>query len=258
MKLSLLQKNIQNTNQKKIQNPNQQIIILQEVYEKNKHLLFNNPKEIIQAYAYMNKALKHLERHATSKNGYKLYNIYYAYHMLFYKKRYRGHTKIQKVEYIVFDLNKYNEIINEVWDPNSGNYFYPGSVKKKIVRMYTPNLVMIQQRWKKWPWSREKYFYAIAAKFKISKNKTIIVMASANIIDHNRKNKKYFENKIIENENLFQAEIDSEDDIRNGKLKKMFLNLNGYIVEKKNDHIYITYIDSVNGIHILIIYFNNC
>ncbi|CDU21020.1 fam-a protein, partial [Plasmodium yoelii] len=85
------------------------------------------------------------------------------------------------------------------------------------------------QRCKKHPWSREKYFYAIAAKYKISKNKAIFVMASANIIDHNRKNKKYFENKIVESANLFQAEVDSEDDIRNGKIKKTFVNLSGYI-----------------------------
>ncbi|EAA21573.1 hypothetical protein [Plasmodium yoelii yoelii] len=103
----------------------------------------------------------------------------------------------------------------------------------KIVRVYTPNLVMIQQRWKKLPWARHKYFYAIAAKFKISENKTIIVMASANIIDHNRKNKKYFENTIVESANLFQAEVDSEDEIRNGKIKKSYVNLSGYIVKKE-------------------------
>ncbi|EAA18243.1 hypothetical protein [Plasmodium yoelii yoelii] len=70
-------------------------------------------------------------------------------------------------------------------------------------------------------------------------------MASANIIDHNRKNKKYFENKMVESANLFQAEIDSEDDIRNGKIKKAFVNLIGYIVEKRKDHIYIIYIESM-------------
>ncbi|EAA16158.1 hypothetical protein [Plasmodium yoelii yoelii] len=116
----------------------------------------------------------------------------------------------------------------------------------KIVRVYNPNLVMIQQRSKSHRLGRQKYFYALAANFKISENKTIIVMASANINDHNRKNVKLFRNTIIENPNSFKADIDSEDDIRNGRLQKMFVNLNGYIVEKKNGRVYITYINSVN------------
>ncbi|SCL82089.1 hypothetical protein PBNK65NY_000492000, partial [Plasmodium berghei] len=140
----------------------------------------------------------------------------------------------------------YNELLNELWDPDSNQYINKAYVKKKIVRVYSPNLVMIQQRCKKLPWSRQKYFYAIAAKFKISENKTIFVMASANIIDHNRKNKKYFENTIVESANLFQAEVDSEDEIRNGKIKKTFVNLSGYIVEKRKDHIYVIYIDSMS------------
>ncbi|ETB56446.1 hypothetical protein YYC_05591 [Plasmodium yoelii 17X] len=218
----------------------------EEIYEKNKHLLRNDPKETIQAYIYMNKALNHLEYHATSKDGYKLYDFYYDYNIYFYKKKHQGHTVVKKVEYTVGNPNKYNELINMFWDPDSSNLLYEGSVKRKIVRVYNPNLVMIQQRSKSHRLGRQKYFYALAANFKISENKTIIVMASANINDHNRKNVKLFRNTIIENPNSFKADIDSEDDIRNGRLQKMFVNLNGYIVEKKNGRVYITYINSVN------------
>ncbi|VTZ75032.1 fam-a protein [Plasmodium yoelii] len=163
-----------------------------EIYQKNKHLLYTDIEETINACKFMNAALKQLEHHATT-------------------------------EYIIYEPNKYNELLNKIWDPDNGLYLNKADIKKKIVRVYTPNLVMIQQRSRRWPWSRRKYFYALAAKFK--KKKTIIVMASANIIDHNRKNKKYFENKIIENANLFEAEIDSEDDIRNGKIKKTMINM---------------------------------
>ncbi|VTZ71896.1 fam-a protein [Plasmodium yoelii] len=156
------------------------------------------------------------------------------------------HTLIKKCEYTVDDPNKYNELVNMFWDPDSSDYLYAGSVKRKIVRVYSPNLVMIQQRSKSQLLRRQKYFYALAANFKISENKTIIVMASANINDHNRKNVKLFRNTIIENPNSFKADIDSEDDIRNGRLQKMFVNLNGYIVEKKNGRVYITYINSVD------------
>ncbi|VTZ80364.1 fam-a protein [Plasmodium yoelii] len=216
----------------------------EEIYQKNKHLLYTDPEETINACRFMTEALTHLEHHATSKDDYVLYGRNSVYYMFFYKKKHRGHTNVKKIEYIVDDPNMYNGLINRFWNPDSSNFLYTGSVKRKFVRVYSRNLVMIQQRCKKWPWSREKYFYALAAKFKTSENKTMIAMASTNIIDHNRKNKKYFENKIIENANLFQAEIDSEDDIRNGKLIKMFVNLNGYIVEKKNKYIEITYVNS--------------
>ncbi|CDU16183.1 fam-a protein [Plasmodium yoelii] len=206
----------------------------EEIYKKNKHLLYTDTEETRKACRFMNDALKQLEHHATSK-GYKRCCAIPSKNIVFYKKKHQGRTKILKAEYLIKGPNKYNEILNELWDPDSDQYINNSSVKKKIVRVYTPNLVMIQQRCKKMPWSRRKYFYALAAKYKISENKTMIVMASANIIDHNRKNKKYFENKMVESANLFQAEIDSEDDIRNGKIKKTFVNLIGYIVEKRKE-----------------------
>ncbi|WBY59659.1 fam-a protein [Plasmodium yoelii yoelii] len=218
----------------------------EEIYEKNKHLLYTDTKETISACKFMKTALKQLEYHATNKDGYRLIGTNSAYHILSYKKKQQGDTKIVKAEYVVFDLNKYNKIINKLWDPDSSNFFYAGSVKRKIARVYTPNLVIIQQRSRRWLWSRQKYFYAIAAKFKISENKTIFVMASPNINDHNSKNTKFFQNTIIKNANLFKVNIDSENDIRNGKLKKMFVNLSGYIVEKKKDHIYVTYFESIS------------
>ncbi|CDU16410.1 fam-a protein [Plasmodium yoelii] len=222
--------------------PNSEVI-----YERNKHLLHTDPREFKKASRFMLEALTQLKYHATSKEDYILYGRNSVYYMFFYKKKHRGYTNVKKIEYIIGNPNKYNDIVNMLWNPNCNNFFYLGSVKRKIVRVYSPNLVMIQQRSKKWPWSYRKYFYAIAAKFEISENKTIIVMASGNINDHNRKNKKYFENTIVESANLFEAEIDSEDDIKNGKLKKMFVNLNGYIIEKKKDHVYIIYVKSIRG-----------
>ncbi|SCL89836.1 hypothetical protein PCHDK_000519000, partial [Plasmodium chabaudi adami] len=67
-----------------------------------------------------------------------------------------------------------------------------------------------------------------------------------NIIDHHPSNKEY-QNTIIENANLFKTDIDSDDDIKNGKLKKMFVNIAGYLIEKKDGHIDITYIKSIDG-----------
>ncbi|SCM24186.1 hypothetical protein PCHAJ_000306000, partial [Plasmodium chabaudi chabaudi] len=80
----------------------------------------------------------------------------------------------------------------------------------------------------------------------ISEDRTIIAMTSANIIDHNSSEKEY-KNKIIKSANLFTTEVDSEDDIKNGKLKKTFLNIGGYLIEKKDKYVDITYIESIDG-----------
>ncbi|CDU19177.1 fam-a protein [Plasmodium yoelii] len=217
----------------------------EEVYEKYKHLLCNDPKETKNACKVMKEALIQLEYHATNIVDYGLYKIYYTDYMRVDNVKYQYNTNVEKKQYIFDDPNMYNKVINKYWDPDSDNFLYIGSVKRKIVRVYNPNLVMIQQRSRKWPWSREKYFYALAAKFEISENKTIIVMTSANINDHNPSNEKY-ENEIVKSANLFKTDINSEDDIRKGYLKKTFVNIAGYIIEKKDKYLDITHVESID------------
>ncbi|CAD2105810.1 fam-a protein [Plasmodium vinckei] len=138
-----------------------------------------------EAIKLMNEAARHLEYHATIKNDYKYMGAYPDYNLNFYEKEHKDHIKVGKFQYIVRDTNKYNETIDEFWDPDCINFLDYKNTKRKIVRVYNPNLVMIQQRYKAWFLDREKYFYALAAKFNVSENKTIIAMTSANINDHN-------------------------------------------------------------------------
>ncbi|CAD2086710.1 fam-a protein [Plasmodium vinckei brucechwatti] len=218
----------------------------EEIYEKNKNLLCTNPEEIKQAEELMKEAVTQLEHHIKSKGGYKVFKQSPHYDIIFYRKELDEKTNIQRIDFPYFHNNEYDEIINMLWDPALAKYFNGASVKRKFVRVYNPNLVIIQQRYKSWFEGREKYFYALAAKAQISEKKTIIAMTSANINDGYPSNKEY-ENKIIENANLFKTSINSEDDIRNGKLKKMFVNIAGYIVEKTSDHTKITYLESLDG-----------
>ncbi|CAD2084731.1 fam-a protein [Plasmodium vinckei lentum] len=218
----------------------------EEIYAKNKHLLCANPNETINAEKLMNEAVTHLEHNATNNDGYKLCRCDSEFNNTFWKKTHEGDTVVQKSVLKYYHIDKYNEIINMLWDPALANEFNNGSVQRKISRVYNPNLVMIQQRYKNSTFGRWKYFYALAAKVEISEDKAIIVMASANIND-GYPSKKEYKNKIIENANLFKTDIDSEDDIRNGKLKKTFVNIAGYFIEKKNLSVYITYIESIDG-----------
>ncbi|EUD74077.1 hypothetical protein YYG_00024 [Plasmodium vinckei petteri] len=217
----------------------------EEIYEQNKHLLCTNPEETINAGNLMNEAVKHLEYHAKCKNGYELCGNVFINSTLYYKKKRQNHTDILKVNFKIYPSNQYNDIINRLWDPNGPNFFNRGIAQ--IGRVYNPNLVMIHQRYKKNCMFRQKYFYALATMVQISKDKTIIVMTSANINDHNPSDKEY-KNTIIESANLFKTDIDSDDDIRNGKLKKVFVNIAGYLIEKRGSYIDITYLESVSDI----------
>ncbi|ETB59995.1 hypothetical protein YYC_02388 [Plasmodium yoelii 17X] len=222
----------------------------EEIYEKNKHLLCTKPEETIQAGEFMNEAVAHLDYHAKDLCKYKLCGRNHNFRMFLYKKKHQYHINIKKIEYKVYDSDKYNEIINELWDPDHPNFLNTGSVK--IARVYTPNLVMIQNRYTSCCFGRQKYFYALATKVEISKDTTVIAMSSANINDHNPSNENY-QNKIIKEANLFKTDIDSEDDIRKGKLKKTFVNIAGYLIKKCSKYVDITYIESVIDIQILII-----
>ncbi|CAD2106493.1 fam-a protein [Plasmodium vinckei brucechwatti] len=217
----------------------------EEIYKKNKGLLCTNSNETINAAELMKEAVTQLENHIKSKEGYKLRNYSPHNNFTVCSKKHEG-AIVQRINFQYYLMNKYNEIINMLWDPVLANDFNNGDVQRKIVRVYNPNLVMIQQRYKNRFDRREKYFYAIATKAQISEDKTIIVMASANIND-GHPSKKEYKNKIIESANSFKTSINSEDDIRNGKLKKTFVNITGYLIEKNTSHVNITYLESIDG-----------
>ncbi|EAA21386.1 hypothetical protein [Plasmodium yoelii yoelii] len=214
----------------------------EEIYEKNKHLLCTNSEEIIQAGEVVNEAVSQLEYHAISMDGYEFFNNNPNSSMPFYNKKHQDYINIEKIHFKVDDPDDYNEVINMLWDPDYAIFFNTDFVK--ITRVYNPNLVMIQQRYKKKFGRRQRYFYALATKVEISENKTIVVMSSANINEHNPSNKEY-KNEIVKSANLFKIDIDSEEDIRKGKLKKTFANLIGYLIEKRDRYIHIIYVGSI-------------
>ncbi|CAD2085945.1 fam-a protein [Plasmodium vinckei lentum] len=215
-----------------------------EIDEKKKDILCTNPKEAKEAEELMNEAVKQLEIHATDMHDYKLCAVGTGSDPTLYKKKLENKASIEKIEYSVCGFNKYDEIINDIWNPNHPNPFNKGTVK--IARVYNPNLVIIQQRYKKKIGSSQKYFYALAKKVQISEDTTVIAYTSANINDHNP-SKKQYENKIVQKANLFKTDINSEEDIRKGKLRKIFVNLAGYYIKKHINSVDVTYIESIDG-----------
>ncbi|CAD2110831.1 fam-a protein [Plasmodium vinckei] len=214
---------------------------------KNQNRSYANSVEARQAKNLTNYVAEHLQNYVNSIDYYKCIITDHPYsNMTYFKKKCWGNNNLKRITYRFENPKTYNSVINMLWDLNHKTIFDTSDVERKIVRVYNPNLVMIQKRYKSWFGGRKKYFYAVAAKIKVSENITIIAMASADINDHHPSQKKY-ENKVLKSGNSLKAEINSEDDIREGKLKKTFLNIGGFYIEKKYDsYINVIYFESIN------------
>ncbi|CAD2083648.1 fam-a protein [Plasmodium vinckei lentum] len=225
--------------------PRRFYLTAEQIFGTNVHLLCTDREETQNARKLMDVAVAHLKQYAIDEKGYKFKGDYPDYNMFYYKKRYNNNVTVYKIKYTV-DLDKYESTIHALWDPDIVDFFDTDNIKKKFVRVYSMNLVMMQQRYKNRKEGHDKYFYALATKAHISKDEAIIAMTSANIIDHHPSDKEY-KNKIVKKANLFTTEIDSEDDIRNGKLEKAYVHLAGYYIQKHNDHVDVTFIASIDG-----------
>ncbi|SBW38249.1 fam-a protein [Plasmodium berghei] len=188
------------------------------------------PQEIEIAEKVMNEAERLLQYHAESTDDYKLYHKFSKDSIAYYKKH--GNTLIFKFNHKIKYPDKYNYIISILWNSNA-KYVGGQIVKEKVARAYSPNLMMIQQRYKNDAISFHGYYYALAKKVQVSDDTTIIVYASSDVNDYNSVNKKKYTNTILESANSFKPKIYSEKDIRNGELTRMFVNLSGFIIQKK-------------------------
>ncbi|CAD2095619.1 fam-a protein [Plasmodium vinckei petteri] len=224
----------------------------EEIFEEKKQLLCEDPEETINAAKLMDEAVVHLAYHAANKDGSEPSKSNTGSSSLSHKKEDENTTKILKANRKIYHLYMYNNIVNMIWNPHPVKFYINESVisgkeniTRKIVRVYDPNLIMIQQRYKKGSKGGQKYFYALVKKAHLSEDKTIIVMTSVNMKDQDSSNEKH-KNTIIENANLFKTSIESEGDIKNGELKKVLVNIAGYLIEKIKNDIHITYIESIN------------
>ncbi|CXI58986.1 fam-a protein [Plasmodium berghei] len=207
-------------------------------------LLCTDPEETKKATEIMNEAIMLLQYHATSTEDYSLLHKHDDGSSEYFKKH--GNADIHKFNHKLPNPDSYDSIINILFNYECNQKIGISTVKEKIVREYTPNLVMVQQRYKNSDLSFQGYYYALSKKYKISNDTTVIALASANINDHNIADQKIYKNDILESANSFKTDIDSEEDIRKGKLKKMFVNLSGCLIRKKLNYIEITHISSMN------------
>ncbi|CXH84810.1 fam-a protein [Plasmodium berghei] len=186
------------------------------------------PEETKEAETLMNEAELLLQQHSTSTDDYKLYHKYSNDSIAYYKKR--GNTLIFKFNHKIKYPGKYNYIISILWNSNA-KYVGDQIVKEKVACAYSPNLMIIQQRYKNYAISLHGYYYALAKKVQVSDDTTVIIYTSSDIDYYNSVDKKKYTKTIVESANSFKPKIYSENDIRNGELTRMFININTPIFE---------------------------
>ncbi|CAD2097747.1 fam-a protein [Plasmodium vinckei brucechwatti] len=212
-----------------------------KIYEKYKHRYLPDPEDENHAEKIMDEARTMFLQFVENKSSFKIYGTYDDNTSLYFMKyddKYVGkiHTKIPFP-------HTYKEIVTILWDPNGEQEYNNNFIRGKVGCAYNPNLLLIQQRYENSFIGRQDYLYALAAKYEISNNTTMIVKASANIKDHNR-HKKNNENLLIKSANLFKFDIDHDEDIVAGRLNNIVVDLSGYIITKNKEYVEITHIDS--------------
>ncbi|CAD2107689.1 fam-a protein [Plasmodium vinckei petteri] len=211
--------------------------------EEVEQLLCTDPKEAKQAEGIAAEALAHLQYHTQDTDDYYLYSKEDEGAIIYFKS-FNG-TDIGKLDLIIPNPDSYDNIINLLCDPSGAKHFDDSFIKGTIYRIYNKNFGIVQQRYKCALWIT--YYNALANKVELSEDKTAIILVSSDIKVQDPKNTKNYVNPIVESANSFKPEIDTEEDIRNGKLSKAYINLIGFIIKKELDYIKLTYIISVDA-----------
>ncbi|CXI14826.1 fam-a protein [Plasmodium berghei] len=218
--------------------------ISEDIYKQNEELICTNTEETKKAEEIMKDAVTILQKHAQNEEDYSLYHKYDEGANVYFKKH--EDTDIGKLELKIRSPDNYNDIVKILWDPNGAKHFDVNFINGKIVRIYNPNLVMVQFRSRSLVGLAQEYLYALAHKVEISENETIIVHASADINDHNDTYEYSYRNTILKSANSFQTEIDSEDDIVKGEIIKTYINLSGCIIKKEDEYVNLTCLNSID------------
>ncbi|SCM21940.1 fam-a protein, partial [Plasmodium chabaudi adami] len=218
--------------------------ILKENSEKEDIQTCTNNEETKNAAELMNDAVTVLQKLVENLDESDIINKQYDIDL--YCKNLGEDAEIAIFNFKISNPKHYDEIIKMIWNPNGTKRFNEYLINEKLVRLYKGNLVMMQQRHNSIVGPFNKYSYFVASKSEPSSDTTIIAFSSGNINDYNRFARKVITNPILESANKFKANVNSEEDIRDGKLKKIYINLSGYLIKKQESHIDMTFVYSIN------------
>ncbi|VWU49787.1 fam-a protein [Hepatocystis sp. ex Piliocolobus tephrosceles] len=218
-----------------------------EEKKKNLHHLFSkNDEEISKVKDIMQEVEQVLLFFA---NNNKIYYKYYevdeddtTLHFTEY-----NNVDVGKLVFYINDILKFENLLDIIWNENGSKFFDPNFLNGRIRRVYDNNLILLQQTYKGSFGNEGRYFYLLAQNTQLNANTYVISCVSLNVNDNYPKNKKKkFHNPLVPKVNNFSLDLECDENIKNSKLVKMFINLSGYLIEKKDNHIKVTYVCSIN------------
>ncbi|SCN24874.1 fam-a protein [Plasmodium berghei] len=213
-----------------------------EMYENNKYLLCNDPEETKKVTKYMNEAVTLLQKQIETTVGYQ--NHFNYNNADIYTKK-QDDADIGKLNITIENPDKYDEIKNMLWDPNNPQNIDHKFLNGQVVRVYNPNLMMIQQCYVSASNSSVICFHYLFKRVEISKDTTIIVYISTNMSDVNNNIEKNI-HTLLEIVYSLKLGCNFEEELKN-----KFVNLSGYTIKKKDTHVDVTYFNSIFDSHIL-------
>ncbi|SCL89251.1 fam-a protein [Plasmodium chabaudi adami] len=212
-----------------------------ELYENNNHLLCNNPEEIEKVTKLMSESAAILQKQIESTDDFRNY-LNHEGARLFRKQ---DETDTGKMEITIENPDAYDGIKTTLWNPNSPQNTDPRFLMGQVVRVYNPNLMMIQQCYTSGGHSSVKYFHYFAHKIEVSKDKTIMVYFSTNKSDINDSVERNM-GILIDIAYSLKRDCNYEEEFKNN-----YVNLSGYFINKDDTKIDITYLDSIYNDYIL-------
>ncbi|CAD2103342.1 hypothetical protein YYG_02900 [Plasmodium vinckei petteri] len=211
------------------------------LYKNNQHLLCHDPEEIEKVGKLMSGAAALLQKHLTSDDYYRTDLSREGTRIL----RRQKETDIGKFCVTIEHPDKYDEIKTTIWNPNGAQNMDPSFLTGQVVRLYSPNLMMIQQCYTSGGHSSVKYFHYLAQKIEVSKDKTIMVYLSTHTADINDSIEANM-GALLDIAYSLEPGCDYEEEF-----KKNYVNLSGYDINKDDTKIDITYFDSIYDDEIL-------
>ncbi|KEG01632.1 hypothetical protein YYE_03732 [Plasmodium vinckei vinckei] len=211
-------------------------------YKLHKHLLCMDPKETEKAIKHVSEAVALLLKLGSNRDGYKV-ELQKDDHTFIYSKKLEN-IDIGKFITKIKSSDKYDEIINLLWDSNGTNKFDTGFINGNVDRVYNPNLLMMKKNSD--PFSivlLSQITYAFATKVEISDDTTVILCPSININYLNNDISWMDMPELLENVKPIETDINAEE-----ALTKMAANISGFIIKKNKDSVDLIYINSVSNI----------
>ncbi|SCL83122.1 fam-a protein [Plasmodium chabaudi chabaudi] len=211
-------------------------------YKIHKHLLCMDPKETEKAIKHASEAVALLLKIGSNTDGYNV--EFQANNRTFIYSKKVENIDIGKFITKANSSDKYDEIINVLWDSNGIIRPDLGVMNGDVVRVYNPNLLMMEK-------SRDAFSivspsqitYALATKVEISDDTTVILCPSINMNYLNKNQDDINVKELLEDVKPIETNIDAEE-----ALIKLASNISGFIIKKNEDSVDVTYIHSIyNG-----------